>query len=202
MRTLLDRGLGRWLGKGALLVGACLTFGCVTWSQSLNPEEQPAALEATLTYNPVLANVTIGDEFGMQGGSAQVQARLWRRFCAVADVAGLHTGNVNNSGAGLDLITATFGPRYILTRRRMVFFGQALVGEAHGLNGIFPTSTGANSTANSLALQIGGGINFPFTRHFAVRVLDADWLRTQLPNATTNVQNNLRIGAGVVYRIK
>jgi hypothetical protein len=180
----------------------CVAWGQLAWSQSLNPEEQPARLEATLTYNPVLANVTIGDEFGMEGGSAQVQARLWRRLSAVADVAGLHTGNVNNSGVGLDLITATFGPRYTLTRHRMVFFGQALVGEAHGLNGIFPTSTGANSTANSLALQIGGGINFPFTRHFAVRALDADWLRTQLPNATTNVQNNLRLGAGVVYRIK
>jgi hypothetical protein len=194
MRTLLFRG--------ALLVGACLMVGCVAWSQSLNAEEQPATFEATLTYNPVLANVTIGNEFGMQGGSAQVQARLWRRVCAVADVAGLHTGNVNGSGIGLNLITSTFGPRYILTRHHMVFFGQILVGEAHGLNGVFPTSTGANSTANSLALQIGGGINFPFTRHFAVRALDADWLRTELPNATTNVQNNLRLGAGLIYRIK
>jgi hypothetical protein len=190
------------LGRGALLVGVCLTACCVVWSQSFTPEEQPSTLEATLTYNPVLANVTIGDKFGMQGGSAQVQARVWRRLCAVADVAGLHTGNVNSSGVGLGLITATFGPRYIMTRHRMVFFGQVLVGEAHGLNGIFPTSTGTNSTANSLALQVGGGINFPFTRHFEVRALDADWLRTQLPNATTNVQNNLRLGAGMVYRIK
>ena len=27
-----------------------------------------------------------------------------------------------------------------------------------------------------------------------------DWLRTQLPNATTKVQNNLRLGAGLVFR--
>jgi hypothetical protein len=198
----MHTSFGRGLGKGALLVGACLIFGCVAWGQSLILGEHPAAFEATLTYNPVLANVTIGDKFGMQGGSAQIQARIWLRLCAVADVAGLHTGNVNGSGVGLDLITATFGPRYILMRRRMVFFGQVLVGEAHGLNGIFPTATGANSTANSLALQIGGGINFPFTRHFEVRVLDADWLRTQLPNATTNVQNNFRLGAGMVYRFQ
>jgi hypothetical protein len=198
MRTTFERGFG----KGALLVGAFLMVGCVGWSQSLDSEEQPPALAATLTYNPVLANVTTGSEFGMQGGSAQVQARVWKRLSAVADVAGLHTGNVNSSGVGLDLITATFGPRYILRRRRMVFFGQVLVGEAHGFNGVFPTSTSMNSTGNSLALQIGGGINLPFTRHFSLRALDADWLRTQLPNATTNVQNNLRLGAGVVYRIK
>jgi hypothetical protein len=188
--------------KKTLLVAVCMTAGCTAWGQVIYPLEQPARLEATFTYNPVLANVTIGDEFGMQGGSVQVQAKLWRRFCAVADVAGLHTSNVNGSGVGLDLVTATFGPRYILSRHRMVFFGQVLVGEAFGVNGIFPTSSGTNSTANSIALQIGGGINLPFTRHFAIRVLDANWLRTQLPNATTNVQNNLRLGAGMVYRFK
>jgi hypothetical protein len=193
-------------GRGTLLLAVCMTVGCTAWSQALSPalaaQEQPARLEATFTYNPVLANVTIGDEFGMQGGSVQIQAKLWRRFCAVADVAGLHTSNMNGSGVGLDLVTTTFGPRYILTRHRMVFFGQALVGGAFGLNGIFPTSTGTNSTANSIAVEIGGGINVPFTRHFAIRALDANWLRTQLPNATTNVQNNLRLGAGMVYRLR
>jgi hypothetical protein len=190
------------LGRAILLVAVCMTIGCVAWSQVIYPLEQPARIEATFTYNPVLANVTIGNEFGMQGGSVQVQAKVWGRVCAVADVAGLHTGNVNSSGVELNLITATFGPRYVLTRHRMVFFGQLLVGGAFGVNGAFPTSTSMNSTANSLALQIGGGIDLPFTRHFALRALDVDWLRTQLPNATTNVQNNLRLGAGIVYRFK
>lgn len=191
-----------WLGRKILLLGACGIVHCVAWCQSSDPTGQPAVLEATVTYTPALANVTTGNGFGMQGGAAQVQGRLWRRLCLVVDVAGLHTGDVNGSGVGLDLVTTTFGPRYILTRHRMVFFGQVLVGEAHGLNGVFPTSTGANSTANSLALQIGGGINVPFTLRFAIRALDADWLRTQLPNATTNVQNNLRLGAGMIYRFK
>jgi len=156
------------------------------------------------TYDSLLANVTTGNEFSMQGGSGQVQARLWRRLCAVADVVGLHTGNVNGTGTGLDLITATFGPRYLWSppHRRVVFFGQVLAGEVHGMNSIFPSSTGTNSSGNSLALQIGGGIDLPLNHHLSVRALDADWLRTQLPNATTNVQNNLRLGIGIVYRVK
>ena len=36
----------------------------------------------------------------------------------------------------------------------------------------------------------------------ALRAFEADWLRTQMPNATTNVQNNLRLGAGLIYRFK
>ena len=30
----------------------------------------------------------------------------------------------------------------------------------------------------------------------SVPPVQADWIRTQFPNATTNVQNNLRLGAG------
>lgn len=187
----------------ALFACACLMAGCVAWGQSLSSETQaPARLDLGLTYNPVLANITTPNEFGMQGGSLQVQARLWRGLGVAADVSGLHAGNVNNSGVALDLLTATFGPRYTWApaHRRMAFFGQALVGDAHGLNGLFPSSTGIRSTGNSLALQIGGGINLPLWNHFTVRALDAQWLRTYLPNAATNVQNNLRLGVGVVYR--
>lgn len=197
--------MGIAICRRVLLMSVCMMAGSWAWSQSIHFEGQaPARFDVAFTYNPALANVTIGPEFGMQGGSVQLQTRVWHRFCAVADVAGLHTGNLNGSGIGLDLITATFGPRYVWSpsRRRLTFFGQTLVGEAHGLNSIFPSSSGANSTGNSLALEIGGGINLAFTRRLSIRAFDADWLRTQLPNATTNVQNNLRLGIGMVYRIR
>jgi hypothetical protein len=38
------------------------------------------------------------------------------------------------------------------------------------------------------------------TPHVAVRIFEADWLRTQLLNSTTDAQNSLRAGAGVVFR--
>jgi hypothetical protein len=33
-------------------------------------------------------------------------------------------------------------------------------------------------------------------------VFEADWLRTQLPNSDTDVQNNIRLAAGVVIRLR
>lgn len=188
-----------------LLAGACMMAGCMAWGQQTRSEQQePARFEVALTYDSVLANVTTGNEFWMQGGSMQIQARLWHGLSVAADVAGLHTANVNDTATGLDLITATFGPRYTWSpaRRRVAFFGHVLAGEAHGMNSIFPSGTILNASGNSLALQIGGGVNVPLTRHFSVRAFDANWLRTQLPNATTNVQNNLRLGAGIVYQLK
>jgi hypothetical protein len=36
------------------------------------------------------------------------------------------------------------------------------------------------------------------SHHFSLRLFKADWLRTQLPNSTTDVQNDLLLGAGIV----
>ena len=79
-------------------------------------------------------------------------------------------------------------------------FGQALIGIAQGLDSAFPSPMGAQSDVQAFALQIGGGADFRLSRHFAVRALQVDWLRTQFPNGGSNVQNNLRLGAGVVFR--
>jgi hypothetical protein len=79
-------------------------------------------------------------------------------------------------------------------------YGEALLGEANGFNSLFPTPFGSQSDANGLALQIGGGVDYKLRAHISARLLDAAWLRTELPNATGNVQNDLSLGAGLVLR--
>jgi hypothetical protein len=59
-------------------------------------------------------------------------------------------------------------------------------------------TTGALDEWNSFALQVGGGVDMRIAHRFAVRAIQADWIRTQFPNGVTNVQNTLRLGAGVV----
>jgi hypothetical protein len=189
-------------GKAVLLVGSCVVFGfCIVagpaaWGQA------PSSLEVAITYNALRANIVPGDTFWMEGGSAQVHGQFWRGLGVVADIAGLHTSNENGAGKGLDMVTATFGPRYSwpLAHHRGAFFGQALVGEANGFHSVFPTATGVSSSNHGLALEVGGGINLSLSRHLGVRAFEADWLRTELPNSTTGVQNNLRLGAGLVFK--
>jgi opacity protein-like surface antigen len=170
----------------------------------VTPAQPKYALNVTVTYNATLSNVITGSHFWMQGGSVQIHGQLWRGWGVAADIAGAQAGNVNASGVALDMVTATFGPRYTWSpaHQRYALFGQALAGIANGFNSVFPAPTGAISSNNSLALVLGGGMNVALSRHVAVRALDADWLRTQLPNGTTNVQNNLRLGAGFVFRFR
>jgi hypothetical protein len=56
------------------------------------------------------------------------------------------------------------------------------------------------SSANTFALQIGGGADYSLGRHFAYRVVEADWTRTQFQNATTNVQNHMQLSSGIALR--
>jgi hypothetical protein len=175
--------------------------GVAAWGQK-TPSEQPAttSFEIAITYDASRTNVINGNSFWMQGGSVQMHGQFWHGLGVVADVAALHTNSMNTSGVGLDLVTATFGPRYTWSPRsaRYCLFGQALAGEANGINSIFPGISQATSAANGLAVQLGGGMDLNLERHLAVRVFEADWLRTQLPNSTTSVQNSLRLGAGIV----
>jgi hypothetical protein len=68
------------------------------------------------------------------------------------------------------------------------------------MDSVFPSEQGAHANASSLALQMGGAADLTVARHLAIRLVQASWLRTQLPNATTNVQNNLLFGTGIVFR--
>jgi len=191
--------------KMVLLMGACLMAAAGAWGQSPGAARlAPAFLEVALNVNASQGNNVAGSRFWMEGGGAQIHGQFWHGVGAVADVAWLHTANMQGSGVGLDLVTATFGPRYTWTpaHRGYACFVQVLAGEANGLNSVFPAAGGATGNANGLALQAGGGLNLHLTPHVSVRAFEADWLRTQLPNATTDAQNNLRLGAGLVFRFK
>lgn len=196
----------RSIRSKVLLAGACTMFGLMGWGQKAPdpaPPEEPA-LEVSVLYSPLMTNVVAGNTFWMQGGSLQIHGRFWRGLGVVADVSGFHSGNMDGTGVGLDLVTATFGPRYTWTlpRRRYSFYGQALGGVANGMNSIFPASTGTTDNATSLASYFGGGLNIQCTRRVSVHALDAGWLRTQLPNLSTGVQNNLRLGTGLTFRFR
>ena len=181
----------------ALPLGACAQSA----KSAAPPDDE--RLEFAVSYQSMLANPVGGNTFWFQGGSAQLHGQFWHGLGTVADVAGLHAGNIGTN-VNADLVTATFGPRYSwqIPRKRCTVYGQALVGEAFGLNSVFPGASSATETANSLAIVLGGGVNYSLRPRLSLRILDANWVRTQLPNATTNVQNNLRIGAGLVLRIK
>jgi len=164
--------------------------------------------EAGFRYSAELSNASAGTCgcFTMQGAAADLYWNLSHsepdgntgfRMGLAVDIGGEHTGNVNGSGYGLTLTTFTAGPRFILPGDKLRIFAQALFGLAHGSESQFPNGNSVESSANSFAVDLGAGADYSLNKRISVRILQLDYLRTALPNNSTDWQNNLRIGAGL-----
>jgi hypothetical protein len=163
-------------------------------------------LSFAITYSFAAGNNLQLSQILLQGGSAEISAPFWKGLGVAASVIGMHGSNIGY-GVPLNFVTTTFGPRYNWTPalkvrdHSMLVFAECLLGEADGFRGVYPATNGSIDSTNSLALQLGGGVDLYRSEHLSFRVLQADWLRTQFANSGDNVQNNLRIGVGIVLRL-
>lgn len=180
-----------------LALGVCLLGGTAA-----SVAQQEPKLDAGVTFiaeRSLKANTS--QNFWMEGGSIELGANVWKGWGIAADVTGTHTNSVGNSSVPLSMITTTFGPRYRWqANKKWSVYGEGLIGEANVFHTLVPTPSGADTSGNSLAIQVGGGLDYALKQRFAIRLLDAGWIRTQVPNSTNSVQNTLRLGAGVVVR--
>jgi outer membrane immunogenic protein len=191
-----------------LLAALALNPAAHTQAQPL-----PRGADIGVTYTlerSKIASVDCGC-FWMHGGAVDAAVPLFHGLGAAATFSGGHSSNI---APGVDLSELSFmgGPRYTLSTNRWTehwmtprhetsLFGEALFGYVHGFDSVFPTSGGLQPSANALAMQIGGGLNIGVAKHFGVRALELYYLRTNLPNNTNDVQNDLRLGFGVSYHI-
>jgi opacity protein-like surface antigen len=188
--------------KVCMTLVALLCLALATFAQA-----QVLPQDVGLRYGEQVSNSPAGSCgcFTLQGGAADASWNLGHLSSALhlrlaADVGAEHTGNVNNAGYGLTLSTFTAGPRFNLPGNKVKPFAQALFGLAHGSGSEFPQGNSQESSANSFALDLGAGADIPVNKRLSVRILQLDYLRTALPNNSTNWQNNLRIGAGLTLR--
>jgi peptidoglycan-associated lipoprotein len=120
-----------------------------------------------------------------------------RSFSAVAEAGAVTASNVNSSGRDLTLSSYLVGGRYSLRAARFTPYAQLLVGAAHASGSLAPGQFGLSSTA--FAMAAGGGLDLNLHSHLALRVFQADYLLTLLPNQTNDHQNNFRFSTGVVF---
>ena len=188
--------------RGSVLGLAFVLSSLPVFGQAVSPPSQRA--ELALTYSAARSNTVQGASFWSQGGTLAFSAQLHRGLSIVAEGSGAHATGAGVYSVPFDTFSITFGPRYTIgldRGSRFSTFGQVLAGEGYGLNGVYPSPNGASSSAHGLATEVGGGFDVRLKKSLAIRAVQADWVRTQLPNGTTNVQNNLRLEAGLVWRL-
>jgi hypothetical protein len=192
------------LGK-ALLAGACILAGTTAWSQQSTKATGASAFstDVAASFDLERAKSTPNPTgFWLKGGGLDAAITFNNGLGVAAAVTSDH--GTNGYGVDTDKVTFLGGPRYTKTlaqtnQPRYQFFAQGLVGGVHGFNGIFPSSSGVQSSANSYALQAGGGVNILFHRNWGIRLFEADYVRTALPNNAANEQNDFRLSFGVTF---
>ncbi|MGA9673559.1 MAG: hypothetical protein WBQ94_30490 [Terracidiphilus sp.] len=194
---------------GVFFAGACL-LTLVTGGAPMAASAQKVSKVSTdigVTYDAERAQLAPGNCscFWLQGGGVDGAVTFWRGFGIAATFTGDHASNVA-PGVDINKISFMGGPRYTYTawgargeRPRFQIYGQGLFGGVHAFDGVFPASSGTVPTADSFAIQAGGGVNIFLTRHLGVRVVEASYVRNELPNNGNSTQDDLRLGAGLVY---
>jgi outer membrane immunogenic protein len=160
--------------------------------------------DAAAAYHWVRSNAGPGQCgcFGMNGGGVSGSWNFHGPWSAVVDISAENTGSAPPANNPLTLVSYLAGARYKIPQpwfqgnHKPQPFAQIILGAAHAGG----TEAGVADGSYRFATRIGGGIDVPLNEHFSVRVVQIDYYLTTFVNATNDHQNNLLVGAGIVYR--
>jgi hypothetical protein len=205
--------------KKMIRISALLVLGAAVlpvWGQSApagTAPAKPANFDLGLTYTAKIAKISqqSSSSFVLNGASLdgvfwlKGKAGLNGKLGVAFDFSGETASNIE-PGVNLTQFSAVVGPRYtVWTLKRGTnkpnpnVYAQALGGFVAASNGVFAQAPNTTSRAQSVAVQAGGGLNWPLTKTIGWRAFEADYIYTQLPNNANNIQNDLRVSSGVTF---
>jgi hypothetical protein len=135
----------------------------------------------------ILRNGLSAPSYSLYGGwQAQANFNFSSYIGVTADFGGQYRSIL---GVRAQQYEYMFGPRVTLRGHRATLFAHGLVGGN--------TFHAAGSSLHGFAAGVGGGLDYNIGNHFAIRVIQADYLKTRLSNQWFN---DARIGVGIVLK--
>jgi hypothetical protein len=135
--------------------------------------------------------------FYMTGFSASATVEAPHGIGFVFDYGRTNNSNVNGLNHNLTLATYMEGVRYSPWRsHRFVPFGEAFVGFGHT-----QSNYAIDRNATGFAYAGGGGVDLKVSSRFDVRPVEFLYLKTDIPNAVNNRQNQYRMSAGLIFHL-
>jgi len=145
--------------------------------------------------------------FYMRGAAADYTYTFWHGLGAGATAIGL---TAQNLGGHVDIhqVSILGGPRYTWNvghisptewGRRGSIFGEGKVGYTFATSGQYVANGVLSNSATALTYMGGGGINLTVYHHFDLRLIEADFIHTQLPNGFNNSQSTVRLAIGINF---
>ncbi len=122
-------------------------------------------------------------------------------------ISGTGLSTVNLRGAeDVEQIAFMAGPRYTwnwghitptASTRKGGVFAEGKAGYVIAIAGAYPVNGTLLDHASALTYLGGGGVNLHLYDRLELRAIELEYVRTQLPNGGTNVQNSLRLSTGI-----
>ena len=150
---------------------------------------------ARFNVNANVPGIAPSETFNGNGGGGQIEYNANRWLGVVGDLGGYGATSTTNGALVGGAFTYLFGPRVNFRHGKVTPFAQTLFGGILTTDGI-----GRSGPENNFAMTAGGGIDFKLSKQVSVRPVQAEYFMTKLPDGLNNRQNNLRIGAGIVFR--
>jgi hypothetical protein len=126
---------------------------------------------------------------GLNGWNGQLDLNLNRWLGLTGDFGGYYGSPFNVSVHDYSFL---FGPTLTYRAEHVAPFLHALAGVDHVNVG---TAAGSGSDTK-FAWAVGGGIDLPINQRFGIRLIQADFLRT---NHGNDEQNNIRLSTGLLF---
>jgi len=153
----------------------------------------------------------------LHGGSTSLAINANRYLGLVADFGGYHadrfgpgappSGNIVDASG--NVFTFMLGPRLSFRHDRVTPFVQALFGGVHAstvtLNGCSGIGCSPLPSETAFTMTAGGGLDLNVNRHFAIRIIQAEYLMTRFGDRSSSAgqtarQNDVRLSTGIVFR--
>jgi len=126
------------------------------------------------------------NDSNLEGYNVSAAFNILRFFGVAGEMSGQY-------GPHLNFRDMAVGPQYIQRMGRFVVFGHFLYGKGRSFDSI-----GSAGGDTNWAYVIGGGADMDYHHHLAIRVLQVDYVHSELFSVK---QQNVRISAGVVYHL-
>lgn len=207
---------------------ALLPYGSLSALSAQESTPAPAAAKSSLRYpraelflgySYVRAMPTMSDGnrlLWLNGGSTSLAFNLNRYLGLVLDFGGMDDSKIrlnNGSNALVDSSGTVFtylgGPRVSFRNRgRLTPFVQALFGAAHAGQVTLSGNCMAQGctplpSETDFAMTAGGGLDLRVSHHFALRLVQAEYLMTNFKDINSGknaMQNDMRLSTGIVFR--
>lgn len=202
------KSVGKEPSEGCKTLAAVLLLGALAVPAPVIAQQQASGSVhigepvVAVTYDLERSKTSAsGVGFWLQGGGVDAAVPLYKGLSVAGNFRGDHASNIQ-PGVNLGQLSYMAGPRYTFGLPHVQVFGEGLFGGVHGFDSLFPAAGGVTNTANSYAMQLGGGLDIALRHGFGLRALEIDYVRTALPNNGTNTQNSLGLAFGLSYHFR